>query len=279
MKRQLYPAVLERGAKGTFGVWFPDFPGCVAGGRSQEETIGGRKCSSRRRSIRWSKRTVRFRQPTPIEQILLPKGCDFVAYFIVGVDPPDPSERVNVYLPKSLIGRVDRRAAELGMSRSSFFGLAATTALDLFPARVAALRRSRARRCTRPAGCARKPRHPKHQIGEQHRANRHHRRRPRRSLFRLSLETAAPGRRDRPVRTECRRRHLGIWRGVFGTALEFLRADDPDTVDAIARGWRAGKTSRLICAAKASRSTASGFPRSDGWNCSHFAASRRARLA
>ena len=55
-----------------------------------------------------------------------PKGCDFLAYFIVGVEPPDPSERVNVYLPKSLIGPVDRRAAELGISRSSFFGLAAS---------------------------------------------------------------------------------------------------------------------------------------------------------
>ena len=72
-------------------------------------------------------------QPTPIERIMLPKGCDFLAYFIVGVDPPDPSERVNVYLPKSLIGQVDRRAAELGMSRSSFFGLAASTALAPFP--------------------------------------------------------------------------------------------------------------------------------------------------
>jgi hypothetical protein len=36
-------------------------------------------------------------------------------------------------LPKSLIGRVDRRAAELGMSRSSFFGLAASTALVHLP--------------------------------------------------------------------------------------------------------------------------------------------------
>ena len=71
--------------------------------------------------------------PTPIERIVLPKGCDFLAYFIVGVDPPDPSERVNVYLPKSLIGQVDKRAAELGMSRSSFFGLAASTALTYFP--------------------------------------------------------------------------------------------------------------------------------------------------
>jgi ribbon-helix-helix CopG family protein len=64
----------------------------------------------------------------------LPKGADVVAYFIVGVDPPDPSERVNVYLPKSLIARIDRRATELGMSRSSFFGFAATIALDWSPA-------------------------------------------------------------------------------------------------------------------------------------------------
>ena len=39
MKRRLYPAVLERGPKGTFGAWFPDFLGCVAAGRSQEDTI------------------------------------------------------------------------------------------------------------------------------------------------------------------------------------------------------------------------------------------------
>lgn len=47
----------------------------------------------------------------------------------VGVEPPDPSERVNGYLPKSLIARADKRAAELGMSRSSFFGLAVSSML------------------------------------------------------------------------------------------------------------------------------------------------------
>ena len=39
MKKRLYPAVLERGRRGALGAWFPDFPGCVAGGRSQEEAI------------------------------------------------------------------------------------------------------------------------------------------------------------------------------------------------------------------------------------------------
>jgi predicted RNase H-like HicB family nuclease len=133
MKKRLYPAVLERGPKGTFGAWFPDFPGCVAGGKSQEETIEKAENILAQAVDALAEQGRSLPEPTPIERVVLPKGSDLLAYFIVGVDPPDPSERVNVYLPKSLIGRVDRRAAELGMSRSSFFGLAATNALTVFP--------------------------------------------------------------------------------------------------------------------------------------------------
>jgi hypothetical protein len=64
--------------------------------------------------------------PTPINDIALPEGCDFLGLVAVGATPPDPSERVNVYLSKSLIERIDRLAAELGMNRSSLFGLALT---------------------------------------------------------------------------------------------------------------------------------------------------------
>jgi predicted RNase H-like HicB family nuclease len=130
MKRRLYPAVLERGPKGAFGAWFPDFPGCVAGGTSQEQAIERGENALAKAVDALFEHDRPLPEPTPIERIVLPKGCDFVAFFMVGVDPPDPSERVNVYLPKSLIGRVDRRAAELGMSRSSFFGLAVSTALE-----------------------------------------------------------------------------------------------------------------------------------------------------
>jgi predicted RNase H-like HicB family nuclease len=133
MKRRLYPAVLERGPKWTFGAWFPDFPGCVAGGKSHEATIEKAENTLAQAVDALAEHNRPLPAPTPIERIVLPKGCDLIAYFMVGVDPPDPSERVNVYLPKSLIGRIDRRAAELGMSRSSFFGLAATTALTQHP--------------------------------------------------------------------------------------------------------------------------------------------------
>jgi predicted RNase H-like HicB family nuclease len=130
MKRQLYPAVLERGARGAFGAWFPDFPGCVAAGRSQEEAIERAERALAQAVDGWVEQGRPLPEPTPIERIVPPKGSDVAAYFIVGVDPPDPSERVNVYLPKSLILRIDKRAAELGMSRSSFFGFASTLALE-----------------------------------------------------------------------------------------------------------------------------------------------------
>jgi len=64
-----------------------------------------------------------------MEAIAIPEGCDLVTIFAVGVTPPDQSERVNVYLPKALIERIDRAAAELGMNRSSFFGWAISYAL------------------------------------------------------------------------------------------------------------------------------------------------------
>jgi predicted RNase H-like HicB family nuclease len=130
MKKRLYPAVMERGPKGTFGAWFPDFAGCVAGGRSHEETIERAEHALAQAVDVLFEQGRPLPEPSPIERIVLPKGCAFAAYFIVGVAPPDPSERVNVYLPKSLIAKVDRRAAELGMSRSSFFGFIASTALN-----------------------------------------------------------------------------------------------------------------------------------------------------
>jgi predicted RNase H-like HicB family nuclease len=132
MVQRFYPAVLERGEGGVFGVWFPDFPGVVTGARTQEQAMAkaGDALAEGVEDVAFFEGSA-LPEPTALDQITLPDGCDFVAFFAVGVEPPDQSERVNVYLPKSLIARIDRRAAEFGMSRSSFFGWAVTTALTL----------------------------------------------------------------------------------------------------------------------------------------------------
>jgi predicted RNase H-like HicB family nuclease len=127
MARRLYPAVLERGPKGTFVVWLPDFADCVAGGLSREEAVEKAELLLAQAADAMAEREAALPEPTPLERVVVPKRSKFVAFFLVGVEPPDPSERVNIYLPKSLIARADARAGELGMSRSSFFGLAVTT--------------------------------------------------------------------------------------------------------------------------------------------------------
>ena len=130
MTRRFYPAVLERDQSGVFGVWFPDVPGCVAAARSQDEAMAKAQDALTRGIQDLAERDRAFPEPTSFDAIEIPAGCDFVTFFAVGATLPDPSERVNVYLPKSLIERIDRAAADFGMSRSSLFGFALTRVLD-----------------------------------------------------------------------------------------------------------------------------------------------------
>jgi predicted RNase H-like HicB family nuclease len=129
--QRFYPAVLERGPKQSYGVWFPDHPGCVAAGASQEQAIARAQDALAQAVQSLAEQDKPLPEPTPFERIAIPRDCEFVAYFAVGVEPPDPSERVNIYLSRSLLARADRRAAELGMSRSSFFGYAITISLSM----------------------------------------------------------------------------------------------------------------------------------------------------
>ena len=135
MPKLIYPAVLERGDSKTFAVWLPDFPDCVAAGTSPEEAIEKAQHLVAKAIYTLAEGEVPPPAPSPFERIALPKNCDFVAFFAVTVDGPDPSERVNVYLPRSLLAQADARAQQLGMSRSSFFGFALSNALGFFGAR------------------------------------------------------------------------------------------------------------------------------------------------
>ena len=127
MSTRHYPAVLERAAKKTFAVWLPDFPDCVAAGTSQEQAIEKAQHRLGQLVESLAENDVELPPATALEAIPRPK--DFIAFVMVKVEPPNPSERVNVYLPKNLIARADKRAAELGMSRSSFFGFALNVVL------------------------------------------------------------------------------------------------------------------------------------------------------
>ena len=126
MAERLYPAVLEKADK-AFAAWFPDFPNCVAAGATQEQAVAKAQRALAIEIEAFAERDKPLPEPTPLDKVAKPKG--FLAFVMTKAEPPDPSERVNVYLPKSLIARADKRAAEMGMSRSSYFGLAISIAL------------------------------------------------------------------------------------------------------------------------------------------------------
>lgn len=129
MVDQLYPAILERAEKKTFAVWFPDFPDCVAVGRSENEAVEKAQDAVAAAVDGLAEQDIPLPRASAIGAIARPKN--FLAFVMVRVAPPDPSERVNVYLPRRLIARADARAAELGMSRSSFFGFALSVVLGV----------------------------------------------------------------------------------------------------------------------------------------------------
>jgi predicted RNase H-like HicB family nuclease len=131
LPQRFYPAVLERGDKGAIGVWFPDFPGAVVAALSQEEAMARASDALAEAMCGCAERDEPLPRPTPLEDIKPPAGSDVIGVFAVGATTPDPSERVNVYLPKSLIERIDHLASDLGMNRSSFFGMAASQMLRL----------------------------------------------------------------------------------------------------------------------------------------------------
>ena len=131
MPQRFYPAVLERGDHGAVGVWFPDFPARGHCGASQEEAMA-RASDALEEAMRGC--AERDEPPARADAVAGDRSRrqarDVIGVVAVGATTPDPSERVNVYLPKSLIERIDRLAAELGMNRSSFFGMAASQMLD-----------------------------------------------------------------------------------------------------------------------------------------------------
>ncbi len=132
MAPRLYPAVLEKAAKKTFAAWMPDFPDCVAAGTTQEQALEKLEARVAQAAQMLAEADKAMPEPTPMDAIAKPAA--FLAFVMVKVASPNPSERVNVYLPKNLIGRADERAVEMGMSRSSFFGLALNMALSAYGA-------------------------------------------------------------------------------------------------------------------------------------------------
>lgn len=133
-----YPAWLEKSADGC-AVSFPDLPGCIAGGESLEQAYEAAQDALALHLETLINAGEELPAPSPSEELEKPEVEGAVVYLLlVTAAEPAVSERVNVWLPKLLIQRIDRAVARAGggESRSGFLAKAARLLLATGPEQV-----------------------------------------------------------------------------------------------------------------------------------------------
>ena len=125
-----YAAVMEQTDAGGFGVWFPDFPGCISHAEDALTAAqGARKALARRLQVMAENGEI-VPQPTPAEAVELPDVPSYV--FLVEADAPAARTaytRLNVTLPEALVRRID---AVAGGNRSGWLAMAANEQLKRY---------------------------------------------------------------------------------------------------------------------------------------------------
>src|SRR3569623_2042068 len=81
-----YAAVMEQTDAGGFGVWFPDFPGCIAHAEDALTAAQGAHKALARRLEMMAESGEAIPQPTPAEAVELPDVPSYV--FLVEADAP-----------------------------------------------------------------------------------------------------------------------------------------------------------------------------------------------
>nr|WP_314432859.1 type II toxin-antitoxin system HicB family antitoxin [uncultured Brevundimonas sp.] len=131
MAKEYYVAVLERGLNDSFGVFFPDLPGCVSAGRTADEAIR----DAREALALHIEGLIEDGQPLPAASSASAftdddfPGSAVEGLILVPVDitsaPREKPERINVSLLPSLVSRVDDAAKHHGLTRSGLLSVAA----------------------------------------------------------------------------------------------------------------------------------------------------------
>jgi predicted RNase H-like HicB family nuclease len=121
-----YPALVEIGHDGSYGVVFPDFPGCASAGDTPEQAVAHAAEALALHVEGMREDGEPAPEPSPLDAPL-PEWLDGIAGLrvLVGLDLPGRAVRVNVTLDEGLLGRIDRTAAAAKLSRSGFLAEAA----------------------------------------------------------------------------------------------------------------------------------------------------------
>jgi len=142
MARMTYVAMLEPGEDGI-GVSFPDLPGCVSFGDSASDVVRNAEEALSLHLEGLAQDAEPYPEATDLRVVAAETRQDpafhDAVFVLVTAEAPDEAERVNVYLTKSLLQRVDAHARAAGINRSVFFTRAANAFITGLSAKREAL--------------------------------------------------------------------------------------------------------------------------------------------
>jgi predicted RNase H-like HicB family nuclease len=114
-----YIAYLHKDGKSDFGVSFPDFPGCVTAGKTLEEA---RRMAAEALALHiegMAEDGEAIPEPSTIDDVAEDPAMKGAVAFLVSVDL-GKTVRVNITAQESQINAIDRRAGEVGLTRSAY---------------------------------------------------------------------------------------------------------------------------------------------------------------
>jgi predicted RNase H-like HicB family nuclease len=127
--RKYYPAIVDKGRK-SYGVSFPDFPGCVGAGKTIKDAMADAE-----RALAFHIRSMvedgdPLPEPSGIDRIEPDPDIHEIARALIPADIPRRSVRINVSIDETLLKGIDRAAHETGYTRSGFLAAAARKLID-----------------------------------------------------------------------------------------------------------------------------------------------------
>jgi predicted RNase H-like HicB family nuclease len=122
-----YIAYLHRDSKSDFGVSFPDFPGCITGGKSLDEARRKAPEALAFHIAGMMEDGEKIPKPSKLDDLAEDADRQNAVAFLVTTDlPKSKTVRVNVTARENQIELIDRLARQAGMTRSAYIVQSAT---------------------------------------------------------------------------------------------------------------------------------------------------------
>ncbi len=136
-----YVAYLHKDRDSDYGVSFPDFPGCITAGRTLDEASRMASEALELHIQGMIEDGDSVPEPSKVDDIAADAAKRGAIAFLVNVEAPDATVRVNITARESQMAKIDALAEAAGLTRSGYMVRAAIGAAADDEKRVAGARR------------------------------------------------------------------------------------------------------------------------------------------